>query len=328
MSSSVSSLPNLTPLSVDQLESLRKAVVASRDGYFDCGHISTFVVALGCFLELPEVSHDSNSVFKWARARLKKKQREPHPDLHPLLKLVVIFGWFLIVAGLMGEFRAETVVNILDGNIQTINDRILEITGNTAKAISFRLDAASKQLGIIEDLTRAQGPRWRLLRGHKEELVDALKPFHPKKVIVVVCGNNAMSTEVLGTLAFFRDLFGKDGVNWQMTEQGWPRCATDPAEFFGTDGILVLTSTLADKGTTDAANTLSETLHNIHISNSHFQPNGDPQGAAKMAFIFGADSAMYLSATRPDALVLLLFENPERTQEELMAGHRAAKPAK
>lgn len=145
ISSSVSLLPDLSHLSVDQLEALKKSILASRDGYFDCLHISTFIVAIGCFLEIAEIYHDTKSAVKDLRG-----QDGSAKELNPWGKLAASVGWLLIVVGLIGEFRAEAIVNTLDGNMGVVTDQILQITGTTAHDAVLSAMGASDVAGTAK----------------------------------------------------------------------------------------------------------------------------------------------------------------------------------
>jgi hypothetical protein len=93
-----------------------------RDNCFDWLLVSTLVVIIGVALEGPELVHGTISIIRRKFGRVDSAEQHHLPDWIALLGL---FGWFLVVLGVAGEYVTDAMVSKADGNIQTFNDIML-----------------------------------------------------------------------------------------------------------------------------------------------------------------------------------------------------------
>jgi hypothetical protein len=101
-------------------DQIRSNFETFRNTCFNWLLISTGVVVVGLLFELPEIWHESIEAIRELLCSCKPERRIPS-----WMRLVVSFGWFLIVVGVAGEFVAESFVSRTDGIIQTFNDVLL-----------------------------------------------------------------------------------------------------------------------------------------------------------------------------------------------------------
>jgi hypothetical protein len=195
----------------------------ARDMWFGLLLAATWMVGVGLALEGPELWFEIRDIFRRRRDRRNFFVTWPAetPDWR---KLWAFAGWVLIVLGVMAEGYIEAKVNDADRDLQTFNDHLLadaiKQAGDAetsakgaalaerevekqADALKLRIDAASRQLGRLDEHIRVQGPRWKLLEDNKTAFIAALKPFVGQRITVVTCGQWAsVETEPfkLGTL--------------------------------------------------------------------------------------------------------------------------------
>jgi hypothetical protein len=79
-------------------------------------------VIIGVALEGPELVHGTISISRRKFGRVDSAEQHHLPDWIALLGL---FGWFLVVLGVAGEYVTDAMVSKADGNIQTFNDIML-----------------------------------------------------------------------------------------------------------------------------------------------------------------------------------------------------------
>lgn len=118
-----------------------KALHSAAELWFGRLSLSTKVVAVGLFLEAPELIFEI-----WAIARRKYERWKLHitfPERHASdwVKVVAFVGWFLIVGGVVGEWYAEDKVNEADVAIQELND--IQLADAETKANSAIADAVA-----------------------------------------------------------------------------------------------------------------------------------------------------------------------------------------
>jgi hypothetical protein len=80
------------------------------------------MVIIGVALEGPELVHGTISIIRRKFGRVDSAKQHHLPDWIALLGL---FGWFLVVLGVAGEYVTDAMVSKADGNIQTFNDIML-----------------------------------------------------------------------------------------------------------------------------------------------------------------------------------------------------------
>jgi hypothetical protein len=109
----------LTPDVLKGIDDLIRAdFEAFRNACFNWLLISTGVVVLGLLFELPEIWLESINAVNSLR-------HSPEFHIPAWVKLVVSFGWLLIVVGVAGEFVADSFVSKADGFVQKFDEILL-----------------------------------------------------------------------------------------------------------------------------------------------------------------------------------------------------------
>ena len=108
--------------------------IAARDVWFVWLSRSTKCVVLGLILELPELAYETTD---FARNRIDRFRYRVVLLEHRLeeAKILAVFGWFLIVAGVAGEWYSGTKIDDLSARIQGCNDaKLVEVTEEAGSA--------------------------------------------------------------------------------------------------------------------------------------------------------------------------------------------------
>lgn len=115
----------VAPELLDSLDTLIRADLQSlRDSCFGWLLFSSVMVAVGVFMEGPELIREIGTTFR------SVKRETP-----PRIAWVGLLGWMFVFAGVAGELVAEAFVSKVDAIIQTFNDVLLVDTqGKTALA--------------------------------------------------------------------------------------------------------------------------------------------------------------------------------------------------
>jgi hypothetical protein len=129
---------------VDDL--IRVSLEAFRNACFAWLLISTGVVVAGLLFELPEIYLESINA---TRQLLHPDRAERH--IPPWVKLVVSFGWFLIVLGVAGEFVADGFVSRADGFVQKFDEVLLAETKRNAGDARISAKAAADAATLARD---------------------------------------------------------------------------------------------------------------------------------------------------------------------------------
>jgi hypothetical protein len=129
--------------------------VGARDIWFDRLSLSTWTVAFGLLLELPELVYELKSIARerihWFRHRIILLE-----DRVQLAKFAAFIGWFLIVAGVVGEGFAGIKINNLDAGIQGCNAaKLTEATLNAGEAKNSATEAEGAAKGAKEESDKA-----------------------------------------------------------------------------------------------------------------------------------------------------------------------------
>ena len=144
------------------------------------------------------------------------------------------FGELLVIIGVAGELLGDGGIFLFSRHLQAIADHeIIELTkeAGTAKdsaktaheeadtvkketdELTTRLGDAAKQLGLVEQDIRIQGPRSKLLIAAAPRLVKQLKLFAGQRVRLVVCGTQgSQDQETLDTWGAIANILGSDTV--------------------------------------------------------------------------------------------------------------------
>jgi hypothetical protein len=164
------------------------------------------VVAVGVALEGPELLHEM-----WPRLftcftrgsvqRIRKFKR--------IIKKVGLWGWLLVVVGIVGEGIFEALQNRAEGQLQTFNDILLaDAQRNAGNARASAIDAANaaqkaidseRELQAMATTLRKQieaahkkqvwlGERSIIIIGKQKEFEQHLTQFKGQRVIFTVCG--------------------------------------------------------------------------------------------------------------------------------------------
>jgi hypothetical protein len=245
-----------------------------------------------------------------------------------LLFAVGLLGAGLVAIGVAGEFRFEARIESKETHIRKANDELFLLLSKQAgeaaasaktahdeadavktetDELTIRLGNAAKQVGILEQDVRVQGPRWRLLEENKASFIEALKPFAGQRFTVVKCGlmSPAEQEKLEQDLLNF---LGKQGAGWAMESPGYARWTRCTAGASSVGGNLVIFSSTADKSVKDAAGALDDSLNKIEIS-TIIVPSL-PEGRQLEIQFLGDDSPWELAAKDPTAVILLVGSNP------------------
>lgn len=137
--------------------------IAERDGWFVWLSRSTKCVVFGLVLELPELVYET---VDFARNRIDRLRYRIAllEDRLEKAKLIAFFGWFLIVAGVAGEWYAGTKIDDLSARIQSCNEaRLAEVAEQSgdanARASAAYERASQNEKETAETLKQAQQER-------------------------------------------------------------------------------------------------------------------------------------------------------------------------
>jgi hypothetical protein len=220
-SSSGSLSVGVSPAIIDALDSsIREELQRTSHGFFVWVWVSAIVVAIGVALEGPEIFHELwPGLFIWFTWTSNERQRK----FERVIKTIGLWGWLLVVVGVMGEGIFEGLQNRAEGQLQTFNDILLRdarLTASTAKQSAIdaaiaagyaktKADAADTAAGQAQRKVRALyreaaslsarieeetaqlnavTPRAVVLRHAENELVRMALPFPGQKISAEICG--------------------------------------------------------------------------------------------------------------------------------------------
>ena len=134
----------------------------------------------------------------------------------------------------------------------------IDLEAEKQKTARFQRDADEARLALSSQI-KEQGPRWRLLKQAREELVSALLPFSGQHVGLYIAGQQfPRDEETISTWAALAESLNSDGAKWKLEDGGLTYTNDFPAQ-----GIAVFVSTKASRRTTEAAETLNAKLRKI-----------------------------------------------------------------
>src|ERR1700723_284306 len=108
--------------------------IAARDSWFVWLSRSTKCVVIGLTLELPDLAYETIGFARTRIDRLRYRVVLLEERLERA-KLIAFVGWFLIVAGVAGEWYAGTKIDDLSARIQGCNDaKLAEVTEEAGRA--------------------------------------------------------------------------------------------------------------------------------------------------------------------------------------------------
>jgi hypothetical protein len=288
--------------------------------------VSSLVLVIGVVVEYRyELKSLSFLLLKWI---LRKSTPFDRCVLRKILLHSV--GPILVVLGIAGEFVFEGRTFIVEDRQEeqarsTVHSLSVEADAASSKAdsaidkfdtvikeanaIESRLDAASKELSLLEQSVSEQEPRWKLLEAKKEEFINALKPFAGTKIIVTLCWGKAhldsgRLRRDIGT--FLASVPNGQGARWRTDAREWKTCPTE----WGTEGgNMILVSSEASKPVRNAASALYDELNRIGIStlSSDVDPQMDNEYYRN---IYGSGSPFELAAKDPASVILMIGVNP------------------
>jgi hypothetical protein len=152
---------------VDDL--IRAEFQAYRGSCFNWLLAATGIVVVGLVLEGPELWHEIISIARnWRFAR--RFHLAPPKDHAPdWAKLLASLGWLLIVAGVGGEYVADSFVSKADGYVQTLDEILLTEAQSGAAFARDRASAAYERASENEKETADT------LKHAEQERADAAK---------------------------------------------------------------------------------------------------------------------------------------------------------
>jgi hypothetical protein len=121
--------------------------------------VATFLVVVGLAMEGPELWHEIHSIiWHW---NFKRRFHFSLPDKHPpeWAKLLAFVGWMFIVAGVAGEFVADSFVSRADGLVQKFDEILLADAQKKTGAASERAARAFERAAQTEQEASQENER-------------------------------------------------------------------------------------------------------------------------------------------------------------------------
>jgi hypothetical protein len=163
---------------------------------------ATFLVAVGLVMEGPELWHEIHSIIWHWNFRRRFHFSLPEEHTPEWVKLLAFVGWIFIVAGVGGEFVADSFVSKADGYVQKFDEILLSeaqrgtalakerasaayerASENENEAAKLRKDAEQLKSDNLKLETLIQ-PR-DLSPEQRDAIQDALQAFSGKFVLVL-----------------------------------------------------------------------------------------------------------------------------------------------
>ncbi|HWZ30423.1 MAG TPA: hypothetical protein VNX18_03775 [Bryobacteraceae bacterium] len=305
---------------------IKTDIQGMRDEYFAWLLILTGVVALGIILEGPEVVHEARLAIS---GRNEAKRR--------WITILALLGWILVAVGVAGEGASEALVAKADGLLQNFNDILLSVAmsdASNARERAANVEASNKRFALdlekekqktarfqkeadaarlaLSNQVKEQGPRWRLLRAAKQELVNVLSAFSGQRVDIYISGPQILADEeTMSTWGALAEALGTDGAKWKLEHGGLTFADRDRRVV----GIHVWVSTKAVARTAQAAKTLAGELVKIlpPFSDRTLLPQ-DPDWIAmteSRGFALDKDAPYVLAARNPDLITIMIGPHPQ-----------------
>ncbi len=136
---------------------------------------ATFLVVVGLAMEGPELWHEIHSIIRhW---NFKRRFDFSIPEEHPpeWAKLLAFVGWIFIVAGVGGEFVADSFVSKADGYVQKFDEILLTEAQRGTAFARERASAAYERASENEKETAAT------LKQAEQERADAARSLEVTK---------------------------------------------------------------------------------------------------------------------------------------------------
>jgi hypothetical protein len=138
----------------DALKGVDDLIHAGFDAYRNaCFHwllVATGFVVVGLVFEGPELWHEITSIVSHWRFIRKFQFSLPEQHIPDWAKLLAFVGWLLIVAGVAGEYVADSFVSKADGYVQTFDEILLTEARTRTAFASERASAAYERAAKTE----------------------------------------------------------------------------------------------------------------------------------------------------------------------------------
>lgn len=217
------------------LEGCHNVLTHERGIYFGILLAMTLAVLVGLVLEYWEISHETRRAVSLCR-----KERPKEREIRPWKTIVGSIGWVLIVLGVGGEFVFEELVNWKDGQLQTINEKMLGDTRDAAgraeaSAHNATGDAAQAKIDAGKAKTKADavdvasGEATRKSKAADKAASEALTRLGTVKWYVDILAT-AVNPRMLDRKVFLAALDGKPKGFAEI----WYEPNDPEAEFFAT----------------------------------------------------------------------------------------------
>jgi hypothetical protein len=314
-------------------ESALRTLIANLEAYRSSGHwwleFCTALVAIGVLFEVIFV------IWEYVDELHDFRRGVVHPPERPniLLFALGLLGAGLVAIGVAGEIRFESRIESTETCIRKANESLFLLlskeAGDAATSaktahdeadavkqetdeLTIRLGIAAKQLGMLEQDIRTQGPRWRLLKKAAPELTKQLSPFAGQRVRLFVCGR-------LGT---------QDGAKWKVEHGGLEYldrgCSPGGGQPLG-QGMMVFVNKQASQVTREAATALGEGFAKVLPPSPDKMPGlVDPDFSKNyMQPAEGKDTPWAMVANDPDLITMLIGAHPQQdaTKSKTKANH-------
>jgi hypothetical protein len=188
----------------------------------------------------------------------------------------------------------------------------IALAAEIEKTARLQKEAEARRLALEKDL-KAQGPRWRLLRAAKGQLVSALSPFAGQRAGIYVAGPQILvDEETMSTWGALAEAIGGDGAKWKLEHGG----LTFADREHRTQGIYVYVSTKAAPRTAQAADALAGEL--VKILPPFFDKTllrQDPDWFSMLesrGFPQDKDAAYIRAGRDPDLITIMIGTHPQQ----------------
>jgi hypothetical protein len=153
----LASSPSIAPPPVakpDTLKGIDDLIRAGFEAYratcFNWLLVATGLVVVGLVFEGPELWHEITSIASRWHFRRKFHFSLPEEHAHDWAKLLAFVGWLLIVAGVAGEYVADSFVSKADGYVQTFDETALTDAQRQTSLAGERAGAAYERAATTE----------------------------------------------------------------------------------------------------------------------------------------------------------------------------------
>jgi hypothetical protein len=172
---------------------------------------STVVVAVGVALEVWEIFHDVKEEIDHNRGIIRSRPLMLSDEGIPIsehrrtwMKTLGAIGWILVVLGVAGEFRFDSIISDFDNGIRLIDDSLLAAARSESTDANIAAALATQEAGRADDRTLREinarlalerdfiwrGPRDIPILAAQGTFDNKLRPFPGQRFRTFLCGRD------------------------------------------------------------------------------------------------------------------------------------------